>query len=284
MKILYTALLLTLSLFICSAQKILHNFPPPPDGQGPRYFFGIVHLNNYDFKIVAIANFGSDNTDVSDIGFTLLLPAGNTNIINEVGLLDGRSWSIQEFDASYLSGEGLGDGTRDAFQFNLPVGQSIFSHTYEQQIDLVSFTVSNSPMNGELSLLPNGDAITIGIGGVLDSFYNSIIYIENYGTIQGDYYYQTYPGMGVFPFSTLDIENFELLNNLNVYPNPSSEYINIESKLELNKVSLHNILGEKVLESFQTKHMNIQGLSAGIYFLNLFVNDQNIGTKKVIIK
>lgn len=284
MKILYTALFLALSIFICSAQSYKLSSPPPPGCCIDYYSFGIVHLNNYDFKIVAITHFDSEkNTDVSDIGFTLLLPTGITNIINEVGLLDGRVWTIQEFDASYLLGEGLGDGTRDAFQFNLPVGQSIFSHAYEQQIDLISFTVSNLPMAGELSLLPNDDAIAIGIGGVLDSFYNSIISIESSTPMQ-DNFYQIYNGMGVFPFSTLDIENFELLNSLNVYPNPSSEYINIESKLELNKISLHNILGEKVLESMQTKHINVRELSAGIYFLNLFVNNQNIGTKKVIIK
>ena len=280
MKTLYTALLLTLSIFICSAQSYeASNIPPPPPGYG----FGIVHLNNYDFKIVAITNYDSDgDIDVSDIGFTLMLPAGNINVINEVGLLDGRSWTIQEFDASYLSGEGLGDGTRDAFQFNLPVGQSIFSHT-AGQIDLISFTVSNSPTTGELSMLFNAHAIAEGMGGVFNSFFNAFA-PHIHATGIHDVYEGYYTGMTVFPFSTLDAENFELLNNLNVYPNPSSEYINIESKIELNKVSLHNILGEMVLESIQTKHIYIRELSAGIYFLNLFVNDQNIGTKKVIIK
>ena len=62
MKKLYTTFILVLTTLLCTAQG---------------YQFGIVHINNYDFKIVAIPDFTSaGNTDISDVGFTLILPAG----------------------------------------------------------------------------------------------------------------------------------------------------------------------------------------------------------------
>ena len=126
MKTIYTTFILSLMTYLCGAQDSKLGLPPPP----PSYKFGIVHLSNNDFKIVALPRIESIVTDISDIGFTLMLPAGNADIINETGLLGDRVWTVQEFDAALLSGMGLGDGTRDAFQFNLPDGQTILSHNY----------------------------------------------------------------------------------------------------------------------------------------------------------
>ena len=45
--------------------------------------FGIVNTSGYNFKIVAIPDFDSTgNTDVSNIGFTLMLPAGAADAMN----------------------------------------------------------------------------------------------------------------------------------------------------------------------------------------------------------
>ncbi len=46
------------------------------------YEFGIVSNSDYNFSIVAIPDFDGTNTDISDIGFALMLPTGNTDIIN----------------------------------------------------------------------------------------------------------------------------------------------------------------------------------------------------------
>ncbi|MGB5364360.1 MAG: hypothetical protein WBN17_13760, partial [Aureibaculum sp.] len=165
MKTIYTTFVLCLMTYLCNAQGSKLGLPPLPPG----YTFGIEHLSNNDFKIVAIPRIESMDNDISVIGFTLMLPAGIADIINESGLLGGRVWTVQEFDAAFLSGMGLGDGTRDAFQFNLPAGQTILSHTANQQFDLVSFQVNNLPNSGVISFLLNDDPIAIGTGGVLDS-------------------------------------------------------------------------------------------------------------------
>lgn len=275
MKTICTTFILSLITYLCVAQGSELGVPPPL----PSYKFGIVHLSNNDFKIVAIPRLNRIDTDISDIGFTLMLPAGIANIINESGLLGGRVWTVQELDAAFLSGMGLGDGTRDAFQFNLPAGQTILSHTINQQIDLVSFQVNNSPISGVMSFLLNNDPIAIGAGGVLDSFYN-----VSAGVFIGNYFSGLVPGMELFLFSALNINDFELLNGLSVYPNPTSNYINIESSVELKKIELYNILGKKIIGTFQTEQLNVSSISSGLYFLNIYSINDTKAVKKIIIE
>ena len=266
MKTYYTAFILCLTTILGMAQG---------------YDFGIVHISNYDFKVIAIPNFDSaGNTDVSDIGFTLMLPAGTADIVNESGLLGGRVWTIQEFDAAFLTGQGLGDGTRDAFQFNLPAGQTIFSHTNGQQIDLVGFQVSNNPISGIMSILLNSDPIATGAGGVLDSFYNSNID----ATTTQNYFLGLAPGLEDFMFSTLNIDDVILNNGISVYPNPASKYINVNSSFELDRILMFNMLGERVLETHLTEQLNVRALSAGMYFLNLYTKDGKMTVKNIIIE
>ncbi len=274
MKTIYTTFILSLMTYLCVAQV---TWPPPP----PSYEFGIVHLSNYDFKIIAIPRLESTDTDISDIGFTLMLPAGIADIINESGLLGGRVWTVQEFDAAFLSGMGLGDGTRDAFQFNLPDGQTILSHTNYQQIDLVSFQVNNSPNSGVMSFLLNDAPIAIGTGGVLDSFYN-----VSPGAVwpKGEYFSGLVSGMELFMFSTLNINDFELLNGLSVYPNPVSNLLTIDSEIPLTKVEIYSILGKKVKEiNSDFNSIRTNNLSNGVYIFKIY-SENGIATKKLIKK
>ena len=53
---------------------------------------------------------------------------------------------------------------------------------------------------------------------------------------------------------------------LNVYPNPASEFITINSKDKLEKITIFNLLGEVVLESINTK-INISKLKHGSYYI-----------------
>jgi len=266
MKIFYTTIILLLTFTICNGQV---------------YEFGIVQISNYNFKVVAIPNFNSTgNTDISDVGFSLVLPAGIDDVINPVGLLTSRTWTVQQFDAAFLTGQGLGDGTKDVFQFNLPPGQSLVAHTNGQQIDLVSFDISNMPTTGVMSILLNSDPITTGAGGVLDSFYNSNID----ATTTQDYFSGIAVGMESFSFSTLGVKDPILSKNIAVYPNPTSTYINISSTIILDRIELYDVLGKQVLNTTETKQLKVDYLQSGLYFLKLFATTGGIATKKIVIE
>ncbi len=266
MKNHYLALVLILTSLFCSAQS---------------YELGIVHVSNYDFKVVAIPDFDSaGNTDISDVGFTLVLPAGAVDATNPVGLLTARTWTVQEFDAAFLSGLGLGDGSKDVFQFNLPPGQSVLAHTSGQQIDLVSFQITNNPVAGSLSFLLNNDPIAAGAGGVLDSFYNSNI--DN--TTTQDYFSMPNPSLDNFMFSTLTVEQVVLEDHaITVYPNPASDYINISTTYNIQYVEMFDVLGKKVTLTENNNQIHVNNLQSGIYIIKIFTNKGKI-TKKIVIE
>ena len=251
MRTLYT-LILVILISPCRAQN---------------YDLGLVHLGGYDFKIVAVPDFDSSgSTDVSDVGFTLMLPAGASDAVNAGSILPGRTWSITEFDAAFLSGLSLGDGTLDAFQFNMPPGQSLVAHTSGQQIDLVSFQVSNMPSSGQMSFLLNSDPIAMGAGGVLDSFYNSNI--DNTST--QDYFNSPAPGLDSFNFETLSTEAFEMeLNSFKMYPVPADDSLWITGNFNIEKISIYDLNGKLLLEDKNTEVIDVRSLSSGFYAVHI---------------
>ena len=265
MKKLYPFLILTLISYIGFAQS---------------YDLGIIHISNYDFKVVAIPDFDSaGNTDISDVGFTLVLPAGNVDIVNPVGLLTARPWTADQYDATFLTGLGLGDGTKDVYQFNMPPGQSILSHTTGQQIDLVSFSVTNSPTSDEMYFLLNSDPIALGAGNVLDSFYNSNID----ETTTQDYFSTPAPGLDSFMFSTLTVEDNVLTDNsVSVYPNPASQFINIDTEQQISNIEIFDILGKLVLKTKNTR-IDVRNFQSGLYLMNIYAEKSKI-TKKIVVE
>ncbi len=84
--------------------------------------------------------------------------------------------------------------------------------------------------------------------------------------------------------NTLTSENFNL-NNLEValYPNPVNDILNIETALDIQTVEFYNIQGQKVLSSNQ-KQINVSDLAAGMYMVRIQDADNNIATKKIVIK
>ena len=229
------------------------------------YSYGIVHTDNYNFKVVAIPDFDA-STDASDMGFTLTLPAGSIDINNVSSLLAARTWTMQEFDAAFLTGQGLGDGSRDVFLFNNPPGQSLIAHTAGEQIDLVSFSVSNMPTSGELTFLDNTDAVATGAGGVLDSFYNSNI--DN--TTTQDYFGGYASGLTTFMFDTLGVSEEELLQvSIRVYPNPTRDSISIQSRKPIRFAKLFDVTGKQVMMVEKPLILSLENLPSGVYILKL---------------
>ncbi|MCL9803982.1 T9SS type A sorting domain-containing protein [Flavobacterium amniphilum] len=66
--------------------------------------------------------------------------------------------------------------------------------------------------------------------------------------------------------TTLSSDDFTFSNHVNLFPNPSREYVEIElpSYATLQKVNFYTVLGQKAFESNSNK-INISGLSNGIY-------------------
>ncbi|MEC3877265.1 T9SS type A sorting domain-containing protein [Chryseobacterium salviniae] len=84
----------------------------------------------------------------------------------------------------------------------------------------------------------------------------------------------------------LDLDRVErkaLTNLINIYPNPASAYINIDSgNEEILSWELFDVSGRSVLKG-SSKKVNVQNLPKANYILKISTNNQEI-TKKVIVK
>ena len=79
---------------------------------------------------------------------------------------------------------------------------------------------------------------------------------------------------------TLGIESASELSYFEIFPNPSSDFINIVSIQPIDTVELYNLMGAKVFNSsINTSNIDITDLSAGIYMVVIYS-----GTKKSIQK
>jgi len=83
--------------------------------------------------------------------------------------------------------------------------------------------------------------------------------------------------------SALSLNDEMIAQSINIYPNPISQFLNIDSKLSISKVEIFSIFGNKVKEiNSDFKSINVNDLSSGIYLLKF---ETVIGYRnKLIIK
>lgn len=248
-------------------------------GYAQQYDFGIVHNGSNNFSIVATPDYDATDTDVSDIGFTLMLPSGNSDVTN-LTQFNGRTWTATQVTEAQFSNAGINSNGRDGFAMNLPPGQTILSHTNGTPFVLVSFDISNIPTTGQMEILLNTDPIAIALNGALDSFYNSNID----STSTQDYFGEITSGQGTFMFSTLSINDVvEEDLSVSVYPNPASEFITVEASFQIDSVELLDISGKQVLKTTQTNAIIVSHLPDGIYLLKIATSKGSL-TEKLVIK
>jgi hypothetical protein len=80
----------------------------------------------------------------------------------------------------------------------------------------------------------------------------------------------------------LSITDVDVIN-LKLYPNPTSNFINITSIETIDKVELYSILGKKVLEVNRNNSIDISAFNSGIYFVKIHSGNRTI-SKKIIKK
>ena len=96
-------------------------------------------------------------------------------------------------------------------------------------------------------------------------------------------------GLGVikytFNLSTLTIIDSEVLNSnwVVLYPNPTSNFLNIQSKQEVQSVEIFSLSGQRVLED-STSKINISHLNTGTYIVQIVFKNGTKTSEKFIKK
>lgn len=73
------------------------------------------------------------------------------------------------------------------------------------------------------------------------------------------------------------------LKEINIYPNPTSDYIYISGNKKINTLELYNVNGQKVLQS-KGNTIDISSLTKGVYILKTFTENNEVFTNKIIKK
>ena len=178
---------------------------------------------------------------------------------------------------------------------------SIISTIIQESIP-VALLIENS---GILSFNVNGglppyNIQLFGPNGIIFNLINNNGLGGNYTpTINGDYYIVCLDQQGCYSDTVLInidfLSNISTINinDLNIYPNPTDEFINIEfSSLSDNNINIkiNNALGQEVLaeEFFNYRgnflqKFNVNHLSQGVYYVNI-TTKQIVTTKMITIK
>lgn len=69
-----------------------------------------------------------------------------------------------------------------------------------------------------------------------------------------------------------------------IYPNPASTQISVQSVEPLKSAQVFDVLGRKVLETFQVESIDISNLRSGMYVLQLEAVNGGFATKKIVKK
>ncbi|WP_299365437.1 family 16 glycosylhydrolase [Winogradskyella sp.] len=67
-----------------------------------------------------------------------------------------------------------------------------------------------------------------------------------------------------------------------IYPNPTSNYINIKTDEPIDRVELYNILGQLVVGNKNSKSINVEELKTGCYILKIYSKDRSVSGRVVV--
>ena len=124
----------------------------------------------------------------------------------------------------------------------------------------------------------------VNIVGANDSIYIASLY--------GDYYVTVSDTNGCFAdsyfinYSLLSLENYNL--NIRIYPNPTNGNITIESKENINSISVFNTYGNQLYSVdnnlYTTKKINIDlsKFAKGVYFVKININNRIINERIIL--
>jgi len=97
---------------------------------------------------------------------------------------------------------------------------------------------------------------------------------------QGDVFLSVY--MQGKSNATLDVKDIKT-TDVSIYPNPTSDFINIRSKEDVVSISIFSVDGKKLAENYKENRIDISAYPSGVYFLNIVLKG-GINFKHKIIK
>ncbi|WP_170233939.1 T9SS type A sorting domain-containing protein [Bizionia myxarmorum] len=84
--------------------------------------------------------------------------------------------------------------------------------------------------------------------------------------------------------TTLGISNFQIGNQISIYPNPVKNKLHItHPNIHINNVVLYDVLGKLVLNTSNSTEIDVSNINAGLYFVKFEIENREV-IKKIIIE
>lgn len=241
------------------------------------------------------------STTFTDSGSTFTISSSTgeaynifNNGYNDAGTIDncaGCGWNGTSSDNKFIDNTGHLNGNNNGSSFTITstsefVTKSLYlfcstntitAHTGSVTITgkrggITQYSISKSSgFANPTTFTPNNGFTFIDFATEGAANYSNTIIDELVFTSTGNLDYMALDGF-TWLLGTLSEQHFNPTdNNVIIYPNPSSEYINF-SKLDSDEnYTIYNLLGKKIEEGKinPSKQINIQNLESGIYYIHL---------------
>ncbi len=92
---------------------------------------------------------------------------------------------------------------------------------------------------------------------------------------------------GKYDYSLVRKVNFDILNNINIYPNPTTDNVKIEGLIGDEKITVYDITGRLVLETKANQSsvsISLGKLANGAYQMNIVSADGTVSSYKIVKK
>lgn len=118
---------------------------------------------------------------------------------------------------------------------------------------------------------------TESIAATLGTYQDGVTLTGNFSKVEGLFSF--------VPEAALSINENDLLN-FSIYPNPTQDFINIESRVNFDKVEVYSLTGKKLnvvnFDNQRVGQVDISNLSSGIYFIKIHTNENQVTTRKIM--
>lgn len=217
----------------------------------------------------------------------------------------GVNWSVfqsplSDFGGTNLSGD-ITFSTPNKGMIQDNSGNLFITQNAGSTWNAVNISGTGFPYGGAIAYIPNtsrivstgGDTTFAGtaysrddgitwINVSTDQHVDVAFFDEDTGYSGGFSTISTLDGVYVYTDNVLSTYDQLAIDGFSIYPNPSSEFINILSNQPVEKVEIYDINGRLLMEISNTSFINVTDLQSGIYFIQ--VNSNSTITTQQLIK
>lgn len=139
---------------------------------------------------------------------------------------------------------------------------------YTKELYTTPYIIGQVPSNLEITTLTNGKIVLAG-----NTLGNNLLN-EDINNLNGDNYY-----IAVLEEEVLKTDEVNKIS-INIYPNPSSDFINIHTKEKFNNIEVYDATGRKVISEINSNNqIDVRKLLNGVYYIRIMTGPKSLTSK-----